>query len=50
MEWKRSQLPGEGPSVEKVVGMEKVEDYLQRGWSFVARLDDRRCVMRKRKG
>lgn len=50
MEWKRAQMPVEGPTSEKVVPMEKVEDYLRRGWSFVARLDERRCVMRKRKG
>ena len=43
-------MPVEGPTSEKVVEMGTVEDYLRRGWSFVARLDDRRCVMRKRKG
>jgi predicted nucleotidyltransferase len=49
MEWKRTQMPVEGPTSEKVVPMEKVEDHLRRGWSFVTRLDDRRCVIRKRR-
>ena len=43
-------MPVEGATSEKVVEMGRVEDHLRRGWSFVARLDDRRCVMRKRKG
>ena len=31
MEWKRAQMPVEGPTSEKVVAMEKVEDDLRRG-------------------
>ncbi len=28
MKWKRAQMPVEGPTTEKVVRMERVEDYL----------------------
>ena len=36
-------------TTEKVVGMNKVENHLRRGWDFVARLDNCRFVLRKRK-
>jgi len=49
MEWKQMQMPVEGPTSEKIIPMDEIEDYLRRGWSFIARLDDRKCAMRKRK-
>ena len=49
MTWKRAQILVEEPVSEKVITMDKVKDYLRRGWSFIARLEDHKCVMRKRK-
>ena len=48
MEWKRGQLLPDVKTAEKVILLEKVEGYLGRGWSFVAKLDDARCVVRQR--
>jgi integrase len=48
MEWKRAQLVPEVKTVEKVIPVEKLEGYLSRGWSFVAKIDDDRCVVRRR--
>ena len=47
MEWKRGQLLPDVKTAEKVIPIEKVEGYLGRGWSFVAKLDDSRCVVRQ---
>lgn len=49
MEWKRGQLlPEEVKTVEKLIPVEKLEGYLGRGWSFVAKIDDASCVVRRR--
>ncbi len=48
MEWKRGQMLPEVRTTEKVIPLEKVESYLSRDWSFVAKLDDTRCVVRRR--
>jgi integrase len=49
MEWKRGQLlPEEVKTTEKVISVEKLEGYLGRGWSFVAKIDDESCVVRRR--
>ncbi|MBN1762231.1 MAG: tyrosine-type recombinase/integrase [Methanomicrobia archaeon] len=48
MEWKRGQLVPEVKTAEKVISVEKLESYLSRDWSFVAKIDDYRCVVRRR--
>jgi integrase len=48
MEWKRAQLVPEVKTQEKVISVEKLESYLSRDWSFVAKIDDYRCVVRRR--
>ena len=49
MEWKRGQLlPEEVKTTEKVISVEKLEGHLGRGWSFVAKIDDESCVVRRR--
>jgi len=48
MEWKRAQLAPEVKTVEKVIPIEKLEGYLGRDWSFVAKVDDNSCVVRRR--
>ena len=49
MEWKRAQGPLDVETKEKVVKQEEVAGYLQKGWSFVTKLDDEECVVRRRK-
>ncbi len=49
MEWKRAQGPVEAETKEKVVGQEELALYLQRGWSFVTKLDGGECVRRGRR-
>jgi hypothetical protein len=49
MEWKRAQGPVEVETREKVVEQEEVAGYLQKGWSFVTKLDGGECVVRRRK-
>ena len=49
MEWKRAQGPVEVETREKVVEQEEVSGYLQKGRSFVTKLDGGECVVRRRK-
>jgi len=48
MGWKRAQLMPEVKTVEKVIPVEKLESYLSRDLSFVAKIDEDRCVVRRR--
>jgi hypothetical protein len=48
MEWKRGHLQPEVSTTEKVISIEKLKGYLSRDWSYVAKLDDNRCVVRKK--
>jgi len=48
MEWKRAQLMPEVKTVEKVIPVEKIESYLSRDLSFVSKIDDNSCVVRRR--
>ena len=48
MEWKRALLVPTVKTQEKVIPVEKLESYLSRDWSFVAKIDEYRCVVRRR--
>jgi hypothetical protein len=37
MEWKRAQVAPEVKTAEKIISVEKLEGYLSRDWSFLAK-------------
>jgi integrase len=49
MEWKREHVAPIEEAKDKVISTDFLEKYLSKGWKFVEKLDNRRCVIRKRK-
>jgi len=49
MEWKREHTTPPEEAEDKVISVDHVERFLSKGWRFVEKLDESRCVVRRKK-